>query len=170
MQCKKIVVVQLLSHAQLFVTPWTAACQVSPFFTLKLMSIESMVCSNSCPLSRWCHPTISSSVAPFSSCPQSFPASGSFPLVWIWPVCKFPGGAEQNDAINQLGCWRRWPYRNGGPEGKAQKGKLANHLHLFTSLGKPGIWLGPVQSTELWVDDCNCVPMTIETGIIDTSF
>ena len=33
---------------------------------------------NSCPLSRWCHPTISSSVIPFSSCPQSFPASGSF--------------------------------------------------------------------------------------------
>ena len=36
------------------------------------------VCSNSCPLSRWCHPTISSSVLPFSSCLQSFPASGSF--------------------------------------------------------------------------------------------
>ena len=36
--------------------------------------------SNSCPLSRWCHPTISSSVIPFSSCPQSFPASGSFPV------------------------------------------------------------------------------------------
>ena len=35
-------------------------------------------CSNSCPLSRWCYPTISSSVIPFSSCPQSFPASGSF--------------------------------------------------------------------------------------------
>ena len=33
---------------------------------------------NPCPLSRWCHPTISSSVVPFSSCPQSFPASGSF--------------------------------------------------------------------------------------------
>ena len=33
-----------------------------------------------CPLSRWCHPTISSSVLPFSSCPQSFPASGSFPV------------------------------------------------------------------------------------------
>ena len=38
------------------------------------------VYSNSCPLSRWCHPTISSSVVPFSSCPQSFPASGSFPM------------------------------------------------------------------------------------------
>ena len=36
--------------------------------------------SNSCPSSRWCHPTISSSVIPFSSCAQSFPASGSFPM------------------------------------------------------------------------------------------
>ena len=36
-------------------------------------------CSNSCPLNRWCHPAISSSVVPFSSCLQSFPASGSFP-------------------------------------------------------------------------------------------
>ena len=35
---------------------------------------------NSCPLSRWCHPTTSSSVIPFSSCPQSFPASGSFQM------------------------------------------------------------------------------------------
>ena len=35
---------------------------------------------NSCPLSQWCHPTISSSVIPFSSCPQSFPASGSFQM------------------------------------------------------------------------------------------
>ena len=38
------------------------------------------VYSNPCPLSWWCHPTISSSVIPFSSCPQSLPASGSFPV------------------------------------------------------------------------------------------
>ena len=38
------------------------------------------VCSNSCPLSQWCHSTILSSVIPFSSCLQSFPASGSFPV------------------------------------------------------------------------------------------
>ena len=37
-------------------------------------------CPNSCPLSQWCHPTISSSVIPFSSCPRSFPESGSFPM------------------------------------------------------------------------------------------
>ena len=36
-------------------------------------------CPNSCPSSRWCHPTIASSLVPFSSCLQSFPASGSFP-------------------------------------------------------------------------------------------
>jgi len=42
------------------------------------------ICSNSCPLSQWCHPTISSSVAPLSSCPQSFPASGSFPMSWLF--------------------------------------------------------------------------------------
>ena len=38
------------------------------------------VCSYSCPVSQWCHPTTSSSVVPFSSCPQSFPASGPFPM------------------------------------------------------------------------------------------
>ena len=43
-------------------------------------SLSPGACSDSCPLSQWCHPTISSSVVPFSSCPQSFPASGSFPM------------------------------------------------------------------------------------------
>ena len=41
-------------------------------------------CSNSCPFGQRCHPTISSSVIPFSSCPQSFPASGSFPISWLF--------------------------------------------------------------------------------------
>ena len=41
--------------------------------------------SNSCPSSRWCHPAISSSVIPFPSCPQSLPASGSFPMSQLFP-------------------------------------------------------------------------------------
>ena len=52
-------------------------------------SLSPRVCSNSCPLSWWCHPTISSSVGPFFSCPQFFPASRSFPvklaLCMRWP-------------------------------------------------------------------------------------
>ena len=47
-------------------------------------SLYPRVCSNSCPLSQWCHPTISSFVTCFSSCPQSFPASGSFPMSWLF--------------------------------------------------------------------------------------
>ena len=43
-------------------------------------SLSPWVCSSPCPLSQWCHPTLASSVAPFSSCPQSFPASRSFPV------------------------------------------------------------------------------------------
>ena len=49
-------------------------------------------CSNSCPSSRWCHPTISSSVVPFSSRLQSFPASGSFPMSQF-----FPSGGQSID-------------------------------------------------------------------------
>ena len=51
-------------------------------------SLSAEACSNSCPLGWWCHPLISSSVIPFSSCPQSFLASGSFPMSGLcirWP-------------------------------------------------------------------------------------
>ena len=56
------------------------------------------VFSNSCPLSRWCHPTISSSVALFSPFPQSFPASGSFPKSWL-----FASGGQS------IGAWAPAP-------------------------------------------------------------
>ena len=51
----------------------------------------------SCPLSRWCHPTISSSVTLFSSCLQSFPASGSFPVRWL-----FASGGKNNGASGSV--------------------------------------------------------------------
>ena len=80
--------VQSLSHVRLFGTPWTAAHQASLSITnsqslLKLMSIESVMSSHHLIL---CHAllllpsVISSSVVPFSSCPQSFPASGAFQM------------------------------------------------------------------------------------------
>ena len=49
------------------------------------LSPSPRVCSNSCPLSHCCHPTILSSVTPFSSCPESFSTSGSFPMTWLFP-------------------------------------------------------------------------------------
>ena len=78
-----VVVFQPLCHVRLFVSLWIAAHQAS------LSSLSPRVCSNSRPLSRWFGPTISSSVTPFSSCPQSFPASGSFPMSWF-----FTSGAQ----------------------------------------------------------------------------
>ena len=57
------------------------------------------VYSNSCPLSQWCHPTISSSVAPFSSCPQSFPASGSFPVSLLFASDGQGTGASASASI-----------------------------------------------------------------------
>ena len=62
------VVVQSLSHVWLL-----------QHSRLPCPSLSPRVYSSSYPLSRWCHPTISSSAALFSSCPQSFPAPGSFP-------------------------------------------------------------------------------------------
>ena len=76
-----VTVVQLLSHAQLWTACPTHGLQHAG---LPCPLLSSGVCSNSCPLSLWCHPTISSSVAPFPSCAQSSPALGSFPLSWLF--------------------------------------------------------------------------------------
>ena len=61
--------VQSLSRVWLFATPWTPACQVFLSITNSLRFLKLI------PLSQWCHPTITSSVVPFSSCFQPFPAS-----------------------------------------------------------------------------------------------
>ena len=68
----------MLSHVQLFVTPWTAAHQASLSFTIS-RSLPDL-----CPLSQGCYLTILSSAALFSFCLQSFPASESFPMSWLF--------------------------------------------------------------------------------------
>ena len=88
-----VVVVVVFSSAQslscvwFFVTPWTAAHQASRSITGTGLptpgigpSPTTRGYSDSCLLSWWCHPTISSFVIPFSSCPSSIPASGSFQM------------------------------------------------------------------------------------------
>ena len=91
-----VAVVQLLSRVRLFVTPWTAAHQASLSITnsqslLKLMSIESVV------IFLDPSPTISSSVIPFSSCLQSFPASGPF----LISLCFTSGGQSIRVSVSQ---------------------------------------------------------------------
>ena len=57
------------------------------------------VCSDSCPLSQWCYPTTSSSVALFSACPQSFPASESFPFSWLFASGGQSSGASASTSV-----------------------------------------------------------------------
>ena len=66
-------------------------------------SLSPRVCSNSCPLSWWCHPTISSSVSCFSSYLQSFPASGSFPMNQL-----FASGGQIIGASAYIEDWLVW--------------------------------------------------------------
>ena len=62
-------------------------------------SLSPRVCSNPCPLSQWCYPTISSSVIPLSSCPQSFPASGSFQMSQLFASGGLCIGASASASV-----------------------------------------------------------------------
>ena len=68
-------------------------------------------CSNSCPLSRWCHPTVSSSVALFSSCPQFFPASGSFPTSQLFASSGQSIGVSASTSVLPMNIQDWFPLR-----------------------------------------------------------
>ena len=95
-------VVYSVSHVWLFVTPRNAAHKASLSFTtswslLKLMS------------SQWCHPTISSSVVPFSSCLQSCPASGSFPVNQLFASGGQSFGASASSPVLSMNIQSWFP-------------------------------------------------------------
>ena len=102
----KICSVQSLSRVWLFATPWTAAHQASLSITnsrslLKLHRVS--------PSSQCCHPTISSSVVPFSSCLQSFPASGSFPMSRFFASGGQGTGVSASASVLPLNIQDRFP-------------------------------------------------------------
>ena len=88
-----VVVVQSLSHVQLFATPWTAAIQAS------LSLLPLWVCSKSCPLSQWCYLTISSSAVLFFFHLQSFPASWSIPMSRLFASGGQSTGASASASV-----------------------------------------------------------------------
>ena len=79
---------QPFSRVSLFATSWTSGLQAS------LLSPTPRPCPNLCPRNRWCLPTISSSVVPFSSCLLSFPASGSFQF------SRFFASGDQSNGVS----------------------------------------------------------------------
>ena len=73
-------------------------------------SLSPGIYSNLSPLSQWCHPTIISSVAPFSSCLQSFPASEFFPMSRLFPSCGQSIGASASASVLPMSIqgWFPW--------------------------------------------------------------
>ena len=102
--------VQSLSRVPLFATPWIAARQAS-------LSITISQSSDSCPSSPWCHPAISSLVGPFSSCPQSLPASQSFPMsqVFTWGGQSTGVSASASFLPMNIQGWFLWIDRSNFP-------------------------------------------------------
>ena len=91
----------LFSHSVMYDSLWPQGLQ----HTRLPCPSSPGACSNSCPLSEWCHPAISSSVVPFSSCLQSFPAWGSFLMSWLFASGSQSIGASASALSMNIQDW-----------------------------------------------------------------
>ena len=125
--------------SQLFETPWMAAHQAS------LPSTTARAWSNSCRSSPWCHPTISSSVVPFSSCHQSFPASGSFLMTQVFASAGQSIGASASASVFPMNIQNWFPLGLTGLISLKSKGlsrvfsNTTVQKHQFFST-QPSLW------------------------------
>jgi len=139
----------LFSHSVVSDSLWPHGLQHN---RLPCPSLSPGVCSNSCLLNRWCHPGISSSDIPFSSCPQSFPASGSFPL-----SCLFASGGPKYRSFSISPVIQGWfPLELAGLICLLSKGlsrvfsNTTVRKHQFFS-SQPSLWSNPHIRTWLLV-------------------
>ena len=115
------------------------------------------VYSNSCPLSRWCHPTISSSSVPFSSCPQSFPASGSFPMSQLFASGGQSIGVSASTSVLPMNTqdwsplgWTGWiSFQSKGLSRVFSNTTVQKHQFFGAQPGKPNrseifTWISPL--------------------------
>ena len=104
------------------------------------------VCSNSCPLYRWCHSTISSSVSPLSSCFQPFPASGSFPMIWIFASGGRSIGASALASVFSMKIQGWFPFGVTGVISLQPKGLLQSSAPQFKNISSSilGLLYGPI--------------------------
>ena len=119
--------------------------------------------SNSCPLSRWCHPAISSSVVPFSSCLQSFPASGSFPMSQFFTSAGQSIGASASASVLPMNIQDWSPLEWTGWISLLSKGlstvfsNTTGQKHQFFS-AQPSLWSNShihtrqLEKPQFWLD------------------
>ena len=145
--------VQSLSRVWLFVTPWITARQVS-------LSITN---SNSCPSSWWCHPAISSSVIPFSSCSQSLPASGYFPISQLFTWGGQSIGVSASASVLPMNTqdssplgWTGWiSLQSKGLSRAFSNTTVQKHQFFGTQLSSQSnshIYIWPLGKPQPWLD------------------
>ena len=93
---------------------WASKTQLQ-HTSLPCPSLTPRVHPNSCPLSQWCHPTISCSVIPFSSCPQSFPSSGSFHMSQLFTSGGQSIGASASTSVLSINIQDWFPLEESSP-------------------------------------------------------
>ena len=101
LNCPKLLLTSGCSQVKAHLEELTEGGRSSPVSPIALNSL-CCCCSDSCPLSRCCHPTIASSVVPFSSSLQSFPASGSFPVIGLFAAGGQSIGASASASVLPL--------------------------------------------------------------------
>ena len=154
-----IVAVRSLSHVWLFMTPWTAAHQASLSFSiswtlLKFMSTDLVM------------PTISSSVSPFSSCPQSFPASGSFPMNRLLASGGQSIGASASHSVLPMTIQGWFPLRWTGWISLQSKGWTLKSLLQHHNLKASILWHSAffmVQLSHLYITTRKTIVLAIWT-------
>ena len=134
---------------------WTVACQASLSFTI------SGVCSNSCPLSWWCQPAFASSVVPFSSCPQSFPAFRVFSNL-LHPLMTTIFFSAKTTFIKSP-FWKADVWNQGVRAGFLLAALGENPFLDFSSckqrlLRLRGTWSLPSTSKDITVDSVSIIP------------
>ena len=120
-------VVQSLTHVWLSVTTWTVSYQASLSFIISQSLLQLG------PLSQWCHPTISSSVVPLSSCLQSFPASRSFPMSQLFTSSGQSIGASASASVLPMNTQELISFRIGWFDLLAVQETLKNLLQHHCS-------------------------------------
>ena len=150
-----VVGIQLLSHVQLFATPWTWHTR------LPCPSPSPRACSNSCPWSQWCPPAISSSVVPFSTCSQSFPVSGPFPMSWLFESGGQSIGASASASVLPMNIQSWLPLGLTGWISLQSKGfsrvfsSTTIRKHQFFST-QPSLWSS--SHIHTWLQSMCCSP------------
>ena len=125
-------------------------------------SLSLIVSLNSCPLSQWCHPNISSCVATFSSCPQSFPTSGSFPVSRLFASGGPSIGASASASVLWMTIqdwfplgWTGWISLQSKRLSKIFSSNTLQKYRFFSA--QPSLWSSLTSVHDYWINhsfDC----------------